>query len=49
MLPLTRTKLNDDYSIFVGFENGKNEAMERPSHHRKPKAEGGFEPRPAIA
>jgi len=37
MLPFTRTKLNDDYSIFVGFENGRNVEIERPRHHRKPK------------
>jgi hypothetical protein len=36
MLPLTRAQLNDDYSIFVGFDNGKNVAQERPRHHRKP-------------
>jgi len=36
MLPLTRSKLNDDYSIFVGFDNGRNVALERPHHHRKP-------------
>ena len=46
MLPLTRTKLNDDYSIFVGFDNGKNEAMERPSHHRKPKQKEASNPAP---
>jgi hypothetical protein len=39
MLPLTRAQLNDDYSIFAGFDNGKNVAMERPLHHRKPKQE----------
>jgi hypothetical protein len=38
MLPLTRVQLNDDYSIFVGFDNGKNVALERSSHHRKPKS-----------
>ena len=36
MLPLTRPRLNDDYSIFVGFDTGHNVAMERPRHHRKP-------------
>jgi hypothetical protein len=46
MLPLTRTKLNDDYSIFVGFDNGKNEAMERPGHHRKPKQKQASNPAP---
>ena len=46
MLPLTRTKLNDDYSIFVGFDNGKNEAIERPSHHRKPKQKEASNPAP---
>ena len=30
LLPLTRAKLNDDYSIFVGFDNGHNAAIERP-------------------
>jgi hypothetical protein len=29
--------LNDDYSIFVGFDNGRNVALERPRHHQKPK------------
>jgi hypothetical protein len=36
LLPLTRPQLNSDYSIFVGFENGRNVALERPRHHRKP-------------
>jgi hypothetical protein len=46
MLPLTRPQLNDDYSIFVGFDNGKNEAMERPSHHHKPKQKQASNPAP---
>jgi len=37
ILPFTRTDLNDDYSIFVGFDNGRNVALERPRHHQKPK------------
>jgi hypothetical protein len=37
LLPLTRADLNSDYSIFVGFDNGHNVAMERPRQHRKPK------------
>lgn len=37
LFPYTRTELNDDYSIFVGFDNGRNVAIERPRHHRKPK------------
>jgi hypothetical protein len=37
VLPMTRPALNDDYSIFVGFDNGRNVALERPHHHRKPK------------
>jgi hypothetical protein len=36
LLPLTRKNLNDDYSIFVGFDNGHNAANERPRGHRKP-------------
>jgi hypothetical protein len=36
LLPLTRKQLNDDYSIFVGFDNGKNTQIERPRGHRKP-------------
>jgi len=36
MLPYTRSKLNDDYSVFVGFDTGRNVALERPRHHRKP-------------
>jgi hypothetical protein len=36
MLPMARPQLNDDYSIFVGFDNGHNVALERPRHHRKP-------------
>jgi hypothetical protein len=36
-LPLTRPQLNDDYSIFVGFDNGRNVALERPRHRRKPR------------
>jgi hypothetical protein len=43
VLPLTRPQLNDDYSIFVGFENGRNVALERPRHKHKPK------PKPAAA
>jgi hypothetical protein len=46
MLPLTRAQLNDDYSIFVGFDNGKNVAQERPSHHRKPKQKEASSPAP---
>jgi len=37
LLPMTRAQLNSDYSIFVGFDNGHNVAIERPKHHRKPK------------
>jgi hypothetical protein len=36
MLPMYRPQLNDDYSIFVGFDNGRNVALERPRHRRKP-------------
>jgi hypothetical protein len=36
LLPLTSKRLNDDYSIFVGFDNGHNAAIERPRGHRKP-------------
>ncbi len=36
LLPLTRKQLNDDYSIFVGFDNGHNAAIERRHGHRKP-------------
>ena len=46
VLPLTRPQLNDDYSIFVGFDNGKNVAQERPSHHRKPKQKEASSPAP---
>jgi hypothetical protein len=37
LLPFTRADLNDDYSVFVGFENGRNVALERPRRHGKPK------------
>jgi hypothetical protein len=37
-LPMNGTRLNDQYSIFVGFENGHNVSMERPRRHRKPRA-----------
>jgi hypothetical protein len=46
MLPLTRVQLNDDYSIFVGFDTGKNVAQERPSHHRKPRQKEASSPAP---
>jgi hypothetical protein len=46
MLPLTRAQLNDDYSIFVGFDNGKNVAQERPRHHRKPQQKEASAPAP---
>jgi hypothetical protein len=36
LLPLTRKNLSDDYSIFVGFDNGHDTAKERPRGHRKP-------------
>jgi hypothetical protein len=36
LLPLTSKRLNDDYSIFIGFDNGHNAASERPRSHRKP-------------
>ena len=36
VLPLTRKQLNDDYSVFIGFDNGRNAAIERPHGHRKP-------------
>ncbi len=36
MLPMYRAQLNSDYSIFVGFDNGRNVALERPRHRRKP-------------
>lgn len=36
LLPLTRKNLDDDYSIFVGFDTGHNTANERPRGHRKP-------------
>jgi hypothetical protein len=38
VLPLTRPQLNNDYSIFVGFDTGRNVALERPRHRRKPRA-----------
>lgn len=37
LLPMTRAQLNDDYSVFVGFSNGRNVAMERPRHRAKPR------------
>ena len=46
MLPLTRAQLNDDYSIFVGFDTGRNVAMERPHQHRKPKQKESSAPAP---
>jgi hypothetical protein len=47
MLPLTRAQLNDDYSVFVGFDNGHNVAMERPRRHRKPKQRTAAAPTPS--
>ena len=46
MLPLTRAQLNDDYSIFVGFDTGRNVAMERPRHHHKPQQKEAASPPP---
>jgi hypothetical protein len=46
MLPLTRAQLNDDYSIFVGFDNGRNVAIERPRHHHKPQQKEAASPAP---
>ena len=46
MLPLTRAQLNDDYSIFVGFDTGHNVAMERPRHHHKPQQKEAASPPP---
>ena len=46
MLPLTRAQLNEDYSVFVGFDTGHNVAMERPRRHRKPEQKAASTPAP---
>ena len=47
VLPMTRTELADDYTLTVGFDNGKAAASSTPKTPKTPKTPTPRKPQPA--